>query len=260
MLYNLMEPNQMQNYFTGTSGLLLPVPNKTFYPKEFQEKSRLNYYSSLVNSIEINSSFYKIPRNITVEKWTREVPRHFAFSYKLFKGVTHARDLNYNTQDLHEFIQQIDSVKEHRACLLVQFPPSIRITHFRQIDHLISEIKSLDASGKWKIAIEFRHESLYIPEVYELLESHQVALVLHDKTSSISPFIESDTNFKYLRFHGPNGNYRGSYDEGFLSEYATYISEWLSEGKRVYSYFNNTMGNAFQNLAYLRQSIVDKLK
>ena len=52
----------------------------------------------------------------------------------------------------------------------------------------------------------------------------------------------------YLRFHGPTGNYRESYSEDFLNEYATYISAWIEEGKEVYVYFNNTMGDAFNNL------------
>ena len=61
--------------------------------------------------------------------------------------------------------------------------------------------------------------------------------------------------FVYLRFHGPGGSYRGSYEEDFLYEYAGYIKDWMAEGKVVYSYFNNTMGNAVGNLFKLKDMV-----
>ena len=59
----------------------------------------------------------------------------------------------------------------------------------------------------------------------------------------------------YVRFHGPQGDYRGTYDEAFLHEYAAYIYEWLVEGKSVFVYFNNTMGKAFDNLKKLNEYV-----
>ena len=169
--------DSFENYYSGTSGLLLPVPNKLHYPDEFQDKSRLYYYASLMNSIEINSSFYKIPLSSTIKKWADDVPK------------------------------------------------------------------------------EFRHQSLYTEEVYELLETYQMGMVIHDKYPSNSPIRESHTDFIYLRFHGPEGNFRGSYEEGVLNDYAIYINQWLSEGKTVFVYFNNTMGEAHANLSMLRQIV-----
>ncbi len=68
--------------------------------------------------------------------------------------------------------------------------------------------------------------------------------------------VNHDSNFIYLRFHGPTGNYRDSYSDAFLSEYATYIKEWLGDDKAVYVYFNNTMGDAFKNLTTLNQAML----
>ena len=64
----------------------------------------------------------------------------------------------------------------------------------------------------------------------------------------------------YVRFHGPTGNYRESYVDDFLYEYASYINEWIEEGKTVYVYFNNTMGDAFNNLKYLNAKLGDKIE
>jgi len=75
-----------------------------------------------------------------------------------------------------------------------------------------------------------------------------MGLVNHDLPKCATPFIDPLTNFVYLRFHGPEGGYKGSYSSGLLQEYASYIHEWLCNGKTVYTFFNNTMGNALKNI------------
>lgn len=247
----------IEHYYTGTSGLLLPVPNKLHYPDDFQEKSRLCYYASLMNSIEINSSFYKIPLPSTVRRWANDVPEEFLFTFKLFKEITHNKDLAFDPDTVAKFFEVISDVGMKKGCLLVQFPPSIRIGQFSKLDFLMSVLQDNNSNGEWRIALEFRHPSLYIEEVYELLETYQLAMVIHDKLSGSSSIKESHSDFIYLRFHGPGGNYRGSYEDAVLFEYASYIIQWLSEGKKIFVYFNNTMGEAHANLKTLRQIVYD---
>lgn len=81
---------------------------------------------------------------------------------------------------------------------------------------------------------------------------------MHDKSSSASPLLEMETDFVYLRFHGPDGSYKGSYTNDFLYEYGQYIKDWQNEGKSVYVYFNNTMGDAIQNLMTLNSFITSE--
>lgn len=248
---------EIEGYYSGTSGLILPVPNKLHYPEAFRERSRLCYYGSLMNSIEINSSFYKIPMATTVKKWCGEVPDGFRFTFKLFKGITHAPKLGFNPADIANFMEVIDHAGDKKGCLLVQFPPSIRINDFPQLSRLMVNLREHDPEKKWKIAFEFRHASLYVEEVMELLEENGFGMVIHDKGAAAGPLDDTGNGFRYLRFHGPGGNYRGSYQEDVLAEYAGYIAEWLSEKKEVFVYFNNTMGNAYQNLLTLRGFVVD---
>ena len=243
------------NYFSGTSGIILPYRNKDYYPKEFANQSRLNVYSSICNSIEINSSFYKIPRRQTVEKWAADVPEDFKFAFKLFKGVTHAKGLLFDPADVSKFFDAINGVQYKKGCVLVQFPPSVNMIYFKEVSALINCLRENDIEMEWKIALEFRHKSWYIDEVYELLASQKLGLVLHDKSPSATPMLGSDLDFRYVRFHGPLGNYRDSYSEEFLEEYASYIKDWLADGKKVYVYFNNTMGDALANLQTLSQLI-----
>jgi uncharacterized protein YecE (DUF72 family) len=118
-------------------------------------------------------------------------------------------------------------------------------------------LRENDPSMEWKIALEFRHPSLYVDEIYESLEKYQLGMVIHDKSPANSPVIETHPEFIYLRFHGPSGNYRGSYHDDVLYDYAAYVSEWLADGKKVFAYFNNTMGEAHANLNLLRQIVHD---
>jgi uncharacterized protein YecE (DUF72 family) len=112
----------MANYYSGISGLVLPVPNKTHYPAEFQDKSRLCYYASLFNSIEVNSSFYKVPQSKTVAKWVADVPASFKFTFKLWREISHVKGLAFNPADVQRFMQAIDTAGEKKGCLLDPVP------------------------------------------------------------------------------------------------------------------------------------------
>jgi uncharacterized protein YecE (DUF72 family) len=239
-------------YYSGTSGLLLPVKNKLFYPDEFKDKSRLFFYGSLMNSIEINSSFYKIPMVSTVRKWANEVPEDFKFSFKLFREITHSKELVFDPELVKKFIEVIALAEDKKGCLLVQFPPSIRIQNIKQLLILMECLRENDQTKQWNINLEFRHVSLYQDKIYRALEEHDMGMVIQDKPPAITPMLESNLPFVYLRFHGPDGSYKGSYEDDVLAEYATYIHDWMIEGKTVYTYFNNTMGNAIANLFSLR--------
>lgn len=109
----------MADFYAGTSGMVLPVPNKRFHPPEYQERSRLCYYGSLFNSIEVNSSFYKLPQAKTVAKWAAEVPAHFRFTFKLWREITHAKGMAFKPEDVLRFMQSIGTASDKKGCLLV---------------------------------------------------------------------------------------------------------------------------------------------
>jgi uncharacterized protein YecE (DUF72 family) len=241
-------------YYSGTSGLVLPVPNKLSYPPEYRDKSRLAYYASLFSSIEVNSSFYKVPMAATVRKWAADVPEQFRFTYKLWRNITHNKGLVYNPEDITRFMQVIGQAGSKKGSLLVQFPASITIANRAQMQMLLQDIYNANTDG-WHIAVEFRSNTWYCDDIYSLLRGYQMGLVLHDMPKSAPPMLEQNVPFVYLRFHGPGGGYRGSYSDDILAEYASYINDWRSEGKTVYTYFNNTMGDALKNLVTLNEFV-----
>ncbi|TDE11285.1 DUF72 domain-containing protein [Dyadobacter psychrotolerans] len=244
-----------QLFYSGTSGLELPVPNKEFYPPEFRNSSRLTYYGSLFNSIEINSSFYKIPMPVTVRKWAESVPKDFRFTFKLFKGITHNKGLVFSEEDVMQFMDTIAQAGDRKGCLLIQFPPSLKVIHSGQLEKLLDRISRADPDKQWNLAVEFRNRSWYDDHIYELLFQYRAEIVRHDMPASSPPFLESDSLFTYFRFHGPGGSYRGSYSDDFLLDHAQAMQDLISEGKEVYVYFNNTVGGAVQNLLRLNEHL-----
>ena len=237
-------------FYSGTSGVDLPVP-RSQYPAAFREKTRLHYYASLFNSIEINSIFYKLPRHSTVANWAEAVPDNFRFTFKVSKTITHVKGLDFAVKDVDDFINTVENIGDKKGCLLAQFPPSLNIEKINQLQKLLETLGEATDNMNWKIAMEFRNSSWYEREVYELLEEFNVSMVIHDIPKSATPLSEVKGNFIYLRFHGPEPRYRGDYSDHVLKQYATYIKTWLNEKKTVYAYFNNTVGAAVKNLQTL---------
>ena len=246
----MMEPATFGALFFGMSGIVLPTPKYNF-PFEFQNSSRLTYYSSLFNSIEINRSFYVLPRAKTLSRWYTEVPATFKFTFKLLKQITHSTGFQFRDSDVMEFMQTISNVREKRGCILIQFAASMKIDHADQLERLLSLIQMYNENNAWHVVIEFRDNSWYTEGIYDLMNHFSTTIVVHDKPGAPPVNIELKSKIKYLRFHGPRGDYRGSYDDAILHEYATYIQEWRETGNLVFVYFNNTNGDAYNNLRKL---------
>jgi uncharacterized protein YecE (DUF72 family) len=242
---------QASLFHSGTSGLVLPVPNKSFYPEEYRQRSRLAFYSSLFNTIEINSSFYKLPRKATVTKWAEEVNENFRFTFKLFKEITHKKNLQFDPDHVHQFMEAISHVAFRKGCLLVQFPGKISIDNLGQINDILNCIAEGDEASAWPVQVEVRNTSLYHEEVYAVLRDHNAGLVLHDHRKSATPLKAVESNTIYIRFHGPEDAFRGTYSDEFLTKYAALIKVWIKDGREVYVYFNNTLGGAVHDLIRL---------
>lgn len=238
----------------GTSGIVVPGSKQSF-PAEFQLKSRLNYYASLFNTLEVNSTFHKIPLQSTLEKWSQDVPENFQFTVKLWREITHVKQLIINLDNIDTFFGVVNNIGNKKGCLLVQFPGSITAEFSTQVEQILRRLQQSDNENQWRKAIEFRSVTWYNNRTYELLDKFNYVMVLHDMPKSKNLEINQQSQFIYFRFHGPKGDYRGSYTDEFLEEQAEKIRSSLSEGKDVYAYFNNTMGNAFENAMSLKAMV-----
>lgn len=249
-----METNP--SFYSGTSNVIVPI-KQSAYPPEFTGASRLRYYASLFSSVEINSSFYQVPKATTVEKWRQSVPAHFRFTFKVPKAVTHAKGLQFSVEEVERFAEAVAQTEDKKGCLLVQLPPSVKRERQEELEGLLESLRD-DASG-WKIAVEFRHISWYDRAVYRVLQSYGATMVEQDLPTSATPPVQVAEDFTYLRFHGPDGSYRGSYDETILAGHAARIVNGIKDGRDMYIYFNNTMGDAIGNLQTLNRMVRDRL-
>lgn len=249
----------ISNYYSGTSNIVLPVATKVAFPEEFKDKSRLSYYASLFNSLEVNSSFYKVPMAKTVARWAAEVPGDFTFTFKLYKGITHNKGVLFDENDVAHFMQVINQAGEKKGCLLVQFPAGTQCNS-RQVNKLLGCLQKHNPAAGWKMAVEFRHTSWYTPEIYTLLNAYDAAVVVHDMPKSATPNITQAASFRFLRFHGPFGDYKGGYTNEALYNYAAMVHSWLQKSKKVFVYFNNTIGDALANLVTLNSYVKELSK
>lgn len=229
--------------------------NKQTFPPEFQLKTRIHYYSRLFNTMEVNSCFYKTPQQSTYEKWVRDVPEDFQFTLKLSKEITHAKELKFELDCMEHFLRSAKGIERKKGCLLVQFPGKISLEHYNEVEQILENIQVFDPVQEWRVAVEFRNESWYIPETTELLNAYRAGMVVHDFPKAKMPVVNGQVDFVYMRFHGPTGNYRDSYSDEVLDEKGAWINELVASGKDVYAYFNNTAGNAFENARYLQRRI-----
>lgn len=250
--------NKRGNFFIGTSNIVIPG-NRQSFPEAYREKSRLHYYSTLFNSVELNSTFYKLPRAVTFEKWSGEVFGDFRFSIKLWKQITHAKDLAFSDEDVSRFMLSAKSLGVKTGCLLVQFPGKITLDYFGRVEALLQKIRKQDSITQWTIAVEFRSDSWYVSETNELLDALDATMVMHDIRKGKNSNINKHAPVVYIRYHGPAGDYRGSYENEVLGMQAVLIRQWLNEGKDVYAYFNNTIGDAFGNAKHLQGLVANQL-
>lgn len=238
----------------GTSNVVVPG-NKSSFPPAFRSKSRLHYYASIFNTVEINSSFYKIPLQRTYERWVTEVPINFRFTLKLNKEITHIKELKTDLSIIEKFMQTAEGVGSKKGCILIQFPGKITLDYFARVERILQDVQSHDPRNEWNKAVEFRSDTWYTGETWELLDEYGAAMVLHDIPRSKMNEVHGNASFVYLRFHGQKGDYRGSYSDKFLKEKAAEIKSWIKQGKDVYAYFNNTIGSAYENALQLMKYI-----
>jgi len=236
----------------GTSGIVIPG-NKQTFPDAFKNRSRLHYYSSLFNSLEINSSFYKIPLAKTFEKWADDVCDGFTFTVKCWRGITHARNLDFAQSDIELFMASIKKLGARSGCILIQFPASISLSYLKKVDEILVIINRQNSGQQWQLAVEVRHPSWYCAVAYETFQKYNAAIVIHDMPGSPTPLDIPIQDLIYIRFHGPIGDYNGSYNEEYIYSYAEKIAFWYKNKPSIYVYFNNTIGAAFENAQLLKR-------
>jgi len=223
--------------------------NGVFYPPRFASRNWLRFYAERFDTVEINTTFYRLPKEASVARWVEETPEGFTFTVKVSRYVTHIKrllDVPKHLPLLYERIRPLlDSPK--MGPLLWQLPPTFKVDHER----LAAALEHLRDGQRH--AFEFRHPSWFDQRTYALLREHRVALVIGDRPE-VNDFQthELTTDFTLVRFHSGTRGRNGNYSHAELDAWADRLRAW-SEHVGVFAYFNNDWeGFAIDNAMDLR--------
>jgi uncharacterized protein YecE (DUF72 family) len=234
----------------GTSGWVYDSWREVVYPTGLPDARRLEYYvENLFDTVELNASFYRWPKETSFQSWRRRLPPGFELTVKAPRYLTHAKRLFEPETAIARMKTSLDVLGDRLGVVLVQLPPDLGRDDAR-LDYFLGALPQ-----EWRVAVEFRHESWHVEEVFGLLEQHRAAYVVMSG-AKLPCVLRATAGFVYVRFHGPDEQhlYGGSYDDASLRWWADRIHEWLTQGRDVYGYFNNDWsGNAVRNGLTLRE-------
>ena len=215
---------QTNRIFLGTSGFSYTEWRGIFYPEDVPSKKFLSYYAQHFKTTEINNTFYRLPTLKLTEGWYAEVPGDFSFTLKLSQKITHIKRLKNADEEMGVFLTAAAGLKEKLGPILVQLPPNLK----KNVELLANFLNSYAAKGK--LAFEFRHDSWFDQEVYDLLRTHNSALGVVEKEDGTEPVREVTGPFVYMRLR------KGDYTVKELEEWASWIRKQTVD---VYCYMKH---------------------
>jgi uncharacterized protein YecE (DUF72 family) len=234
----------------GCSGWNYKDWRELVYPKGLPASRWLEHYATLFDTVEVNSTFYRLASRDAVARWIEQTPEHFCFALKSSRYLTHIKRLTELGQGIERFYERIEPLvgTPKMGPLLWQLPENFH----RDDDRLAAALAALPPG---RHCFEFRHDSWFVPEVYGLLRDHGVALVIGDTPQRTFQTYEMTADWTFVRFHWGARGRRGNYSESELEEWAARIESWRDRVE-VFAYFNNDWeGFAVNNGLWLRRRL-----
>jgi len=180
-------------FFVGTSGYSYKEWRGSFYPDRLPPEEMLSYYARHFSTVEINSTFYRMPKAGVFRSWAKQVPDDFRFAFKAPQTITHRRRLKEVGRETKSFLRAIATLKGRRSPLLFQLPPNFK----KDLPRLEA---FLDLIGpETRAAFEFRHASWFDDEVFRALRKKSVALCIAEMDDSPPPPIVGTARWGYVR-------------------------------------------------------------
>jgi uncharacterized protein YecE (DUF72 family) len=217
----------------GTSGWSYQHWEGLVYPAGSDSREWLGHYARLLDSVEINASFYHLPREPALAAWVEHTPRRFVFALKAWRRITHYRRLIDCQELLDVFLARARRLGPKLGPILFQLPGRFRVDAAR----LAAFLNLLPTDLRF--AVEFRDPSWHVEEIYATLARRNVAFCVFELAALVSPRMAT-ADFIYVRLHGRAARYRGSYSEAALREWAQWLRAHLADGRDVFVYFDNT--------------------
>jgi uncharacterized protein YecE (DUF72 family) len=228
----------MTEFFIGTMGFSYTDWKGVFYPSGVPAREYLASYARIFDTVEMDTTFYAIPRPAIVQNWAASVPEHFQFTVKTPQTITHEMGLVQAKQFMDEFLDIVRLLGEKLGVVLVQLPPQYASDHLPILTTFLSELPD-----DIKFAIEFRHPSWFTEQTAELLTVHKICWAATEY-SHIPHQIIPTVDFLYIRWLGKRAAFRHyeheQQDRGpRLTWWREQILQYLTRVQQVFGYFNN---------------------
>jgi len=218
--------------YIGTAGWHYKHWKGPFYPPKLPGKKMLDFYAERFRTVEINSSFYRLPLESGLDNWRECTPPDFHFAVKGSRFLTHMKKLKDPGPGIEKFFERIDRLETKLGPVIFQLPPWWEVNSER----LETFLEMLPPGNRY--AFELRNETWRSPAIYEILRRHNTAFCIFEIAGTFSGLAVT-ADFTYVRLHGPGGAYQGSYPDETLQMWAGRIREWSKQLKAVYVYFDN---------------------
>lgn len=219
--------------FIGTSGWSYQHWRGPFYPSTMSKGiDQLRCYALRLDTVEVNGTFYRLLEAETFRRWRAATPAGFVFACKGSRYLTHMKRLKDPELRIARFFERVEALGDKLGPVVFQLPGGFKPDRAR----LERFLAALPAQHRY--AFEFRDPAWFQPEILETLARHDAALCLYDLAGQEAP-LEVTASFVYIRLHGPDGPYQGSYSDAALRTWAKRIGGWTQRGLDVYGYFDN---------------------
>ena len=196
----------------GTSGFAFKEWKGSFYPQDLKDDGMLGFYSTKFPTVEINNTFYRLPKEHVLQDWAAQVPEPFTFAIKASQRITHFARLKPESASAVEFLlKNTASLATRLGPILFQLPPNLK----KDTQRLSAFVDTLPSDRRY--TIEFRHESWFEDDVFEVLRARDIPLCVTEQPDFASPFV-STASWGYTRLH------RLDYDDAMLADWAKKIS------------------------------------
>jgi len=235
--------------FIGTSGWNYPHWAGILYPERGPRSKWLQLYGEHFDTVEVNATFYRLPKPETFEKWRTGTPEGFLWAVKASRYITHIKKMRDAGDPLNRFLDAAEGLGQKLGPLLFQLPPSL-VFDGNRFRAFCAELGKRDH----RYAVEVRHGSWLTDEALEIMHEHNIALCIAD-TAGRFPFHEHLTaDFVYVRLHGSRQLYVSSYTDTELRDWADRIKTW---NRDAYIYFDNDHeGKAPLNALQLKSLLI----
>lgn len=224
--------------YIGTSGFNYKHwGDGVFYPSGLPQSKWLDFYAQYFDTVELNTTFYRLPQKSVFESWYNQAPNNFIFAVKGNRFITQQKKLKDPEGPVQNFFESASGLGDRLSVVLWQLPPNFS-ANTERLREFCETLRENPVAKTVRHTFEFRHESWFTEETYKILREYRYALCIAD--SPVWPLAEEVTaDFVYLRFHGGHELYGSNYSDAELKNWVKKTKKWLTEDKDVYVYFNN---------------------